>query len=322
MSLHKFTIAAIAIFGVLIVAWLSFWFYSSNKFVAVLNQFLSQQDSQLQFSYSDITKSGFPNRTDVTIHDLIVSTIDGTFVWNAGDLAIHKLVYDFKNYILVFPSTQSFNYKGLEHTLESDRIRTSISFSSETGLYINQLITEFGKTNWGTTDSWSHQAQSGIIALQQSSSEQYNYQFHQEFKSVTSQGTPNIPLSLGYILPLLKIDAELALNRTYDQSECAQIQAINLNTMEFRSEGFSVSFPGLIEADQLGYPVGNTSLKVSGDLDAFEDYLGAFGLSAFVSKAIIQLANFDLLQIDFSGQKIRIAKLFEVDSVSIPALCW
>ena len=318
---NKFTLWGIAAVGVIAVVWCILWFYSSNIFENNIRDFLSENELNVQINYEAITKAGFPNRTDVTISGLTIESLDGEFVWEIGELAIHKLVYDFSNYILVFPTTQSFAYKRVSYTLDTERIRTSVSLSRDSKISIDAFITEFGETILSSSDSWQQKIQSGIIALQENPDLQDTYQIYQGFETIQTNGLPEIASTLPFLFPLISYDADIGVDNDSDGSGCTTIQTIDLKALKLEAGNYSANFPGFLELNEEGYPEGELKLALSGDFDQLENLLANYGFNPIQSRVIIETASKVNLPITFNGRTINITNFFEVDSFQFQSIC-
>ncbi len=321
VKINKPTVGILVITAIAVISWSAFWVFSTYKTKDALEEFLSNGMGEFQISHSSLSIRGFPNRTDITIHGVVIEDSRKNFMWKIGDLVLHKLVYDFHNFILVFPSLQTLSFDNVEYTFHSEKMRTSLSIHPLSRVPLDELITELGPSSLTSSDGWKWQMDSGIMAFQRMAENSNEFRFYQEFESASAEGSPSSSSIVPYLLPPLSVNGTMALKDSPWALGCAEIRNINLNTFKLAAKGFEVNAPGDFEFNQEGYPLGSMIISVTGDARNFESILRMLGLSDVEAKVATELAKRSLLSIDFEGPTVKIAKILSANSRQVHAIC-
>lgn len=90
----------------LMLGWFGYWFWGAKDNKAAVEAYLLSQP-HWSVTYTTSEQRGFPNRYDVTLTDVMITSKDGNVSLNFPKLQIMRLMYKTNHWIVGFPQTLS-----------------------------------------------------------------------------------------------------------------------------------------------------------------------------------------------------------------------
>ncbi|SLN52022.1 hypothetical protein ROJ8625_02608 [Roseivivax jejudonensis] len=109
------------------VLWSGYWWVEARAFRSLTaGAFADLQADGWEARYSDLSVSGFPNRVDATVEDLVLADPPGDTAWEAPFVQVFRLVYDHSHFIFAFPERQHVTLDGTRSDVTSEGLRASL----------------------------------------------------------------------------------------------------------------------------------------------------------------------------------------------------
>jgi hypothetical protein len=125
-------IRLLAVIFAVALAWAGAWVWMSMSLRGDIETwFDDRRDDGWAAEYSDLSISGFPNRLDVTLTDLVLADPDSGLVWETPFLQMFRLIYRPGHHIIAFADTQAFGLKGEVYQITSEGLRASVVSDAE-----------------------------------------------------------------------------------------------------------------------------------------------------------------------------------------------
>lgn len=255
------------------VGWSIFWFVRANITENIVQSFLDEGNSDWEFEYSDISIRGFPNRTDLRIHDLRITNRYNATDLMLGNLNILSLVYNWNDFIVVFAPLQSAVIGGVEYIVDSDYPRSSLSLNNRSGIPLNSFITEIKQTSITTSEETNLNLDSGLFAIKPDETDPDTFLVHLNLNDITlSNSRTQFALEPFNFV----VNGEVLLSGS-DSSQCISVEEINLSSLNFDFDDFGLHLKGELK-NEFGLPHGSLSINLEGMKGKFFELLSATGL--------------------------------------------
>ena len=263
------------------VGWSIFWFVRANITENIVQSFLDEGNSDWEFEYSDISIRGFPNRTDLRIHDLRITNRYNATDLMLGNLNILSLVYNWNDFIVVFAPLQSAVIGGVEYIVDSDYPRSSLSLNNRSGIPLNSFITEIKQTSITTSEETNLNLDSGLFAIKPVETDPETFRVHLNLNDIAlSNSRTQFALEPFNFV----VKGEVLLSGS-DSSQCISVEEINLSSLNLYSNVFGFHLMGELK-NVNGLPNGLLTINLKGDRENFFKLMSTIGLPSNIISLI------------------------------------
>jgi hypothetical protein len=132
---------------VVALAWMSFWFFASISLERGIRAYIEGPQEGVEVMAGDIGVTGFPNRLDTTLTDLVVTLPETQTQWRAPFAQLLALVYRPTELILAVAPTHAITTPFQSIAISNDRARASVALSASTDLALDRatLVIDDGR---------------------------------------------------------------------------------------------------------------------------------------------------------------------------------
>jgi len=315
MRRNKLFILVVSI-TLLSVGWSIFWFVRGNIAESFVQSYLDSEYDDWDFDYSDISIRGFPNRTDLRIHDLRITNRHNATDLMLGDLNILRLVYNWNDFIVVFAPLQSALIGGVEYIVDSDYPRSSLSLNNRSGIPFNSFITEIKQTSVTTSEETNLNLDSGLFAIKPDETDPDNFLVHLNLNDIALSNTKT-QLALE---PFDFIGGGELLLLGSDPSQCISIEEVDFSS-KFVFEEFDLQLEGEIK-NEFGLPNGSLVINLVGEKVKFFELLETIGLLSQAQFALISRLSIDSYEVQIVDGNIKLLNFIDFKIFdSFPEFC-
>ena len=297
--------------------WSIFWFVRSNITENTVQSFLDEGNSDWEFDYSDISIRGFPNRTDLRIHDLRITNRYNATDFILGDLNILSLVYNWNDFIVVFAPLQSVVIGGVEYIVDSDYPRSSLSLNNRSGIPLNSFITEIKQTSVTTSEETNLNLDSGLFAIKPDETNPDTFLVHLNLNDIALSNTRT-----QFALEPFNfvVNGEVLISGS-DSSQCISVEEINLSSLNFDFDEFGLHLKGELK-NEFGLPNGSLTINLKGEKKKFFELLSTTGQLPQSVIDLISRLPIDSYEIQIVDGKLNFLNLFSIKVLdSFPEFC-
>ncbi|MYG43297.1 MAG: DUF2125 domain-containing protein [Rhodobacteraceae bacterium] len=297
--------------------WSIFWFVRSNITENTVQSFLDEGNSDWEFDYSDISIRGFPNRTDLRIHDLRITNRYNATDFILGDLNILSLVYNWNDFIVVFAPLQSVVIGGVEYIVDSDYPRSSLSLNNRSGIPLNSFITEIKQTSVTTSEETNLNLDSGLFAIKPDETNPDTFLVHLNLNDIALSNTRT-----QFALEPFNfvVNGEVLISGS-DSSQCISVEEINLSSLNFDFDEFGLHLKGELK-NEFGLPNGSLLINLEGTKVKFFELLLTNGLLSRTQFAMISRLPIDSFEIQIVDGSMNFMNLVNIKVLdSFPEFC-
>ena len=297
--------------------WSIFWFVRSNITENTVQSFLDEGNSDWEFDYSDISIRGFPNRTDLRIHDLRITNRYNATDFILGDLNILSLVYNWNDFIVVFAPLQSVVIGGVEYIVDSDYPRSSLSLNNRSGIPLNSFITEIKQTSVTTSEETNLNLDSGLFAIKPDETNPDTFLVHLNLNDIALSNTRT-----QFALEPFNfvVNGEVLISGS-DSSQCISVEEINLSSLNFDFDEFGLQMKGELK-NEFGLPNGSLSINLAGNKMKFFELLSTTGLLPQLVMDLISRLPIDSYEIQIVDGSMNFMNLVDIKVFdSFPEFC-
>ncbi|MCY3726184.1 MAG: DUF2125 domain-containing protein [Rhodobacteraceae bacterium] len=297
--------------------WSIFWFVRSNITENTVQSFLDEGNSDWEFDYSDISIRGFPNRTDLRIHDLRITNRYNATDFILGDLNILSLVYNWNDFIVVFAPLQSVVIGGVEYIVDSDYPRSSLSLNNRSGIPLNSFITEIKQTSVTTSEETNLNLDSGLFAIKPDETNPDTFLVHLNLNDIALSNTRT-----QFALEPFNfvVNGEVLISGS-DSSQCISVEEINLSSLNFDFDEFGLHLKGELK-NEFGLPNGSLLINLEGTKVKFFELLLTNGLLSRTQFAMISRLPIDSFEIQIVDGSMNFMNLVDIKVLdSFPEFC-
>ncbi|MYE37539.1 MAG: DUF2125 domain-containing protein, partial [Rhodobacteraceae bacterium] len=287
--------------------WSIFWFVRSNITENTVQSFLDEGNSDWEFDYSDISIRGFPNRTDLRIHDLRITNRYNATDFILGDLNILSLVYNWNDFIVVFAPLQSVVIGGVEYIVDSDYPRSSLSLNNRSGIPLNSFITEIKQTSVTTSEETNLNLDSGLFAIKPDETNPDTFLVHLNLNDIALSNTRT-----QFALEPFNfvVNGEVLISGS-DSSQCISVEEINLSSLNFDFDEFGLHLKGELK-NEFGLPNGSLTINLKGEKKKFFELLSTTGQLPQSVIDLISRLPIDSYEIQIVDGKLNFLNLFSI----------
>ena len=309
-----FLVVAIALLS---GVWSIFWFVRSNITENTVQSFLDEGNSDWEFDYSDISIRGFPNRTDLRIHDLRITNRYNATDLMLGNLNILSLVYNWNDFIVVFAPLQSAMIGGVEYIVDSDYPRSSLSLNNRSGIPLNSFITEIKQTSVTTSEETNLNLDSGLFAIKPDETDPDTFLVHLNLNDIalSNSRTQFVLEPFNFV-----VNGEVLLSGS-DSSQCISVEEVNLSSLNFDFDEFGLHLKGELK-NEFGLPNGSLSINLTGNKMKFFELLSSTGLLPQLAIDLISRLPIDSYEIQIVDGSMNFMNLLDIKVFdSFPEFC-
>lgn len=293
------------ILGLLVLALLAWsgwwWIAASAQKEAVLGWMEKRREAGWAAEVGAASVSGYPNRVDLTLTDLLVADPEAGWAWRAPQVELMQLSYRPDQAVLAFPGAQSFAAPGGAVEVGADSLRASAAVSPDLGLRLLRLVIEgegvkltgrpagaapvaaqLGAAAGGEAaalaaaagQGWTIAAEKMVIALREAedrvpSDGPYAYDAAATLSTIVPPPALTELFGLGRALPgtaeAAKIDAVLGfeqpLGRASAEAGGARLATVRLKPSVLSWGPLSLRALGAVKVDAEGYPEGEITVR-------------------------------------------------------------
>jgi len=278
------------------LAWFAYWFIAAQTAKSGFEAWFDDRRSEgWQAEYSDLSVTGFPNRIDTTIQDILLADPDTGVAWAAPFFQLFALSYRPNHLIAAWPNQQSLSTPLQKFDIDSVQMRASAVFHANTNLALRRANFATDGVSLRSSLGWDISADSLRVALAQDDAEETRYLFALQGQGVAPPKTLRNDV-LPKAMEALDLDVTLGFDRPWD------IQALN----ERRPQ------PTRINLRNAKAQWGPMLLQAAGDMTTNEAGVldGELTLRAEEWQSMIQMARelgqIDPLMIDGAEQLMRL----------------
>lgn len=280
----------LAVIALASLAYSGWWFYAANTLRSDIESwFAAQQAAGLKASFADLTVRGFPNRTDATLTDLILTSEDGRFGWRAPFLQILGLSYKQGHVIVAWPDMQTLTTPEGDIAVTSDGLRASVIHADNAVLRSNLEATVLNFTGPKRTLALADVN----AALQKIETSYSTYRVALSASSMavpSSDIAPSVgPESLASLRAEIDVSFEQPL--TFDTLAAQPLRptAIALHRSELAYGSVTFKFTGDATLDDQGRATGKVSITAENWRDALETARASGDLPPVLADGLIDL---------------------------------
>lgn len=287
--------------------WSIFWFVRSNITENTVQSFLNEGNNDWEFDYSDISIRGFPNRTDLRIHDLRITNKYNATDLMLGDLNILSLVYNWNDFIVVFAPLQSAVIGGVEYIVDSDYPRSSLSLNNRSGIPLNSFITEIKQTSITTSEETNLNLDSGLFAIKPDETDPDTFLVHLNLNDIALSNTRT-----QFALEPFNfvVNGEVLISSS-DSSQCISVEEVNLSSLNFDFDEFGLQMKGELK-NEFGLPNGSLSINLAGNKMKFFELLSTTGLLPQLVMDLISRLPIDSYEIQIVDGSMNFMNLVDI----------
>ena len=298
-------------------SWSGYWFFRGYLQENVVMAFLEQEDEDWEFEYSDISLRGFPNRTDLIIHDLkMLNQKDESFV-DLGDLEVLSLVYNWNDFILSFAPVQKAMINEVAYEINSENPRLSLKLNREALIILDSLIVELNKTSIFSSEEMTLDLDAGLFAFKTDETDPETFLIHLRTDNI-KWGNARDQI---FFQPFDFVGNGIVSLAPETTSHCYIIDEITFSSVKFDFEDFGVSLTGEF-SNQNGLPDGSLAIELVGEKEKFFDLLVANGLISSLQFFVAANLPIDSYVFQISQGKVNLLNLVTMDfSYSFPEFC-
>ncbi|MCY3673875.1 MAG: DUF2125 domain-containing protein [Paracoccaceae bacterium] len=299
------------------VGWSIFWFVRANITESIVQSYLDNEYDDWDFDYSDISIRGFPNRTDLRIHDLRITNRYNATDLMLGNLNILSLVYNWNEFIVVFAPLQSVVIGGVEYIVDSDYPRSSLSLNNRSGLPLNSFITEINQTSVTSSKETNLNLDSGLFAIKPDETNPNKFLVHLNLDNIALSNT-RTQLTLEPFDFLVNGEVQFS---GADTSQCISVEEVNLSSVNFNFNEFGLHLKGELK-NEFGLPNGSLLINLEGKKVKFFELLVTSGLLSGTQFAVISRLPIDSFEIQIVDGSMNFMNLVDIKVFdSFPEFC-
>ncbi len=113
------------------LGWSAFWYWQAQALRSEIDRAVAQARAEgWQIAYEDLGIRGFPNRLDVTLQAVDVTSPDGGLRWQAPFFQVFQLTYKPGHVIAVWPDAHAVTVDGIRYAVDGAGQRASLVFTA------------------------------------------------------------------------------------------------------------------------------------------------------------------------------------------------
>lgn len=313
--------------------WAGYWFWQSNaQEQAIERWFDDRRHAGWAADYSDLNISGFPNRIDTTLNDLLLGDPATGVMWSAPFFQILRLSYNPGHVILILPNQQTLATPRTEVQVRSSDLRSSLRLSDTANWSPERFVVAAEDLDLQADSGWLFSAEKAQVSAERKSPGEDSFRVTFQANGV-SGFLPNwvdIRTSTGAdpVLDLFRADLDITLDRPLNRLAIEkgrpQLSKLDLRLAEADWNGLRLAMAGSLEVNSAGTPSGRLTLKIRNWRELLEQEAQAGRLSSaaftqteFALNLISQLSgNPETLDLpfDFKGGKVWLGPIVVGDT--------
>ncbi|MGG7566305.1 DUF2125 domain-containing protein [Rhodovulum sp. DZ06] len=297
-----------ALTGLLVLAaalWGGWWWIAATaQKEGVLGWLESRRAAGWAAEVQDAAVSGFPNRVDLSLEELILSDPDAGWAWQAPLVQVLQLSYRPDRAIVAFPERQSFAAPGGRAELRSERLRASVAVAPETALRLRRAVLEGDGLSVegvaaGGAAAWTVGAERILAALREAETPMPSDGPNAYDLSVTASqvrppealtGLMNLGEALPDVAAELLVDATLGfaqpLGLRAAEAGGARLTSVRVRPSKLAWGPLSLRVAGAVAVDAAGYPEGEMTVRAENWRAALKAAQASGALDANTAEAV------------------------------------
>lgn len=254
-----------------------------------------------QVEYSALDTRGFPSRFDTTIAEPTLRDPRTGLGWRAPFLQAFALSYAPNRVILVWPERQEILLPGQTLAVTSADMRASAAIAADTALPLDAVTLEAQQIALASDLGWTAKADSLLAAFRDAGARPGLYDVFAEMRGIRLPDALRRALDPADDLPpaldLLRLDAELALDRPLDRhaggagAAAPRLEALALRDLRLAWGDTILRATGELAIDRAGVPSGEIRLEARGWRAAIRALAGAGALDADLARTYERMAE-------------------------------
>lgn len=249
-------------------------------------------------AYSRLHTIGFPSRFDTTVSDVAISDPGSGIGWRAPFFQVLALSYQPNKVILIAPPRQQIDLPGQTLTLQSDRMRASLSVQPKSALTLNRVTVEVGTADLGSSLGWDTTLDHALFAMRPATAPQA-YDLYFDAANLRLPAALLDAMDPGKTLPEPIGDAHIDSTVTFDQpldrfagaDHAPRPTHILLKEARASWGPIDVVASGELTVDPGGIPEGQITLRAEGWQQLIEALAGAGAIDPGVAPTWIALGE-------------------------------
>jgi hypothetical protein len=247
-----------------------YWFVGSNAVERGLKAWFAERREQGWVAeYSSLETQGFPSRFDTTITDFELADPTTGMAWSAPFFQIMALSYQPQAYIAVWPNTQTFATPEQKITVDSKRMRASITFERGPSFTLDHSEFELDEFKLSSTLGWQTFVQKGRLFTRQTIGQTNGQDLVFEATGVRPDTGVLSLLDPSGLLPdqidTLKLDLSMVFDAPWDRYAVEQSRpqptAISIKALQGTWGKLDFRAAGDLQIDPNGIPEGRITIR-------------------------------------------------------------
>ena len=290
-----------ALLGIIIIAvllWSGWWYLGATAQKTALNAWFDNQSrAGWVAEREDISVSGYPNRIDATVSDLMLADPRSGWAWSAPFFQVLMLSYQPNHAIAVWPDTQKISSPAGTATVTSDRMRGSVVFVPDTDLTLDRTQIEMQNVTIAG-DGWLAALAQGNMATRRMGEGEapgFAHQFGLEATDLAVPGVSEFLKKRAAKLPTTMEKARVDLIASFDapwdrhavEGKKPQLTALRIKEVDVLWGKLRLLADGLLEVDRDGFPVG----KIDIEAQQWRDMLKVAEAAGVLPRSIVDTAE-------------------------------
>ena len=250
--------------------WMGYWAFGSITLERALKDWIEQRRSEGWVAeVSDLNVSGFPNRFDTTLTDIVLADPETGVAWRAPFFQLLALSYRPNQVIAVLPPEHTLSTPLQTMTVTSDQTRGSVYLGAETTLPLESATFIADQLAVVSNAGWRVNLDQARFAIELAPVQADTYRIGAELTALDLPESWDRALSPGGLLPseveTLRLDAEIGFTDPLDRRviEVARPQITDIDLRDLSLTWGDVVFQatGSLTVDALGQPDGEVDIR-------------------------------------------------------------
>ena len=251
---------------------------------------------------SDLVLTGYPNRFDTILKDLVLADPQSGWSWSAPEFQILALSYKPNHIIAVWPNQQTIASPRERIELQSETMRGSVRFAVNTQLALEQTVIEVADLRADSSLGWTGSMAEGQFAIRKAppgGAPDYGYDVSLMADIVTLPEPVRRRLDPSGLLPASVARAEARLTPVFDapwdrkavEGPPPNLTALNIGRLGFTWGGMDLLVRGTLNADASGYAAGELNVTAKNWREMLDVSVNAGWVPRDMSRSIARGLN-------------------------------
>ena len=252
------------------VGWSSYWFFgSSTQQSGLAKWFDERRAAGWVADYDSLVVQGYPSRFDTKITNLNLADPKSGWSWKTPSLQVLMLSYKPNHVIAVLPPEHVVSTPNQRIIVQSDVIRSSIKFSTNSDFTLDALTGEMSNVTLTSTGGWTSEIKSAKLATRQTAGVENSHDIFFQANAVkparifTRLIDPNSQLPNIFETMRMNITAgfDASWNRRSIERKKPEFKVIAIKDFLVTWGEMSFEATGNVTFDNVGVPTGKISVR-------------------------------------------------------------